>query len=137
VADKPRPAAATRLAACCLDSLAAREIPAIGYRIRYEFGIFDQHIEDGWQVELTDKWLLHGNPWEPPRPKLTFDIAFGGRTEHYRDEVGRRRVRCTPSCCDPRDSATSTRSGRNGSRRSRMASARGDSCGCRTPGWPS
>jgi starch phosphorylase len=86
-----------RLAACYLDSLAALEIPAIGYGIRYEFGIFDQRIEDGWQVEVTDKWLLHGNPWELPRPKLTFDIAFGGRTEHYRDEAGRERVRWIPA----------------------------------------
>ena len=62
-----------RLAACYLDSLATSEIPAIGYGIRYEFGIFDQRIDDGWQVEMTDKWLLHGNPWELPRPKLTFD----------------------------------------------------------------
>lgn len=51
-----------RLAACYLDSLATLEIPAIGYGIRYEFGMFDQCIDDGWQVELTDKWLLHGNP---------------------------------------------------------------------------
>ena len=53
-----------RLAACYLDSLATLEIPAIGYGIRYEFGIFDQEIQDGWQVEITDKWLRNGNPWE-------------------------------------------------------------------------
>ena len=85
-----------RLAACYLDSLATLEIPAIGYGIRYEFGIFDQRIEDGWQVEVTDKWLLHGNPWELARPKLTFDIPFGGRTEHYRDDHGHDRVRWIP-----------------------------------------
>ena len=53
-----------RLAACFLDSLATLEVPAIGYGIRYEFGIFDQTIKDGWQVEITDKWLRFGNPWE-------------------------------------------------------------------------
>ena len=53
-----------RLAACYLDSLATLEIPAIGYGIRYEFGIFDQEIRDGWQVEHTDQWLRLGNPWE-------------------------------------------------------------------------
>jgi len=85
-----------RLAACFLDSLATREIPAIGYGIRYEFGIFDQRIENGWQVEVTDKWLTQGNPWELPRPKLSFDIPFGGRTEHYRDAQGQLRVRWIP-----------------------------------------
>ena len=53
-----------RLAACYLDSLATLSVPAIGYGIRYEFGIFDQDIRDGWQVEVTDKWLQKGNPWE-------------------------------------------------------------------------
>ncbi|MCG6967974.1 MAG: glycogen/starch/alpha-glucan phosphorylase [Chromatiaceae bacterium] len=85
-----------RLAACFLDSLATLEIPAIGYGIRYEFGIFDQRIQDGWQVEVTDKWLLHGNPWELPRPKLTFDISFGGHTEHYEDDSGRRHAHWIP-----------------------------------------
>ena len=59
-----------RLAACYLDSLATLEVPAIGYGIRYEFGIFDQEIRDGWQVETTDKWLRYGNPWEIPRPEV-------------------------------------------------------------------
>ena len=53
-----------RLAACFLDSLATLQRPAIGYGIRYEFGIFDQVIKNGWQEEITDKWLRHGNPWE-------------------------------------------------------------------------
>ncbi len=57
-----------RLAACYMDSLATLEVPAIGYGIRYEFGIFDQEIRDGWQVEITDKWLRLGNPWEICRP---------------------------------------------------------------------
>jgi starch phosphorylase len=59
-----------RLAACYLDSLATLSIPAIGYGIRYEFGIFDQEIVDGWQVEKTDKWLRLGNPWEIARPEV-------------------------------------------------------------------
>ena len=70
-----------RLASCYLDSLASLEVPAIGYGIRYEFGIFDQTIKDGWQVEITDKWLRFGNPWEIARPEITHDVKFGGRTE--------------------------------------------------------
>ena len=58
-----------RLAACYLDSLATLSVPAIGYGIRYEFGIFDQAIRDGWQVEMTDKWLRLGNPWEIAAPE--------------------------------------------------------------------
>jgi starch phosphorylase len=64
-----------RLAACYMDSLATLQIPAIGYGIRYEFGIFEQRIEDGWQVERTDTWLHNGNPWELPRPKLRFGVG--------------------------------------------------------------
>ncbi|HEX5107255.1 MAG TPA: glycogen/starch/alpha-glucan phosphorylase [Vicinamibacterales bacterium] len=85
-----------RLAACYMDSLATLEIPAIGYGIRYEFGIFDQAIRDGWQVELTDKWLRFGNPWEIVRSEITFDVKFGGRTEVYHDEPGHPRVRWIP-----------------------------------------
>ena len=85
-----------RLAACYMDSLATLNVPAIGYGIRYEFGIFDQAIRDGWQVELTDKWLRFGNPWEIVRSEITFDVKFGGRTEHYYDEQGRYRVRWIP-----------------------------------------
>ena len=77
-----------RLAACYMDSLATLKVPAIGYGIRYEFGIFDQTIRDGWQVELTDKWLRFGNPWEIVRSEVTFDVKFGGRTEHYDDAAG-------------------------------------------------
>lgn len=58
-----------RLAACFLDSLAALQIPSVGYGIRYEFGIFEQIIADGWQIEKTDKWLVKGNPWEIVRPE--------------------------------------------------------------------
>ncbi|HET9688916.1 MAG TPA: glycogen/starch/alpha-glucan phosphorylase, partial [Pseudolabrys sp.] len=85
-----------RLAACYMDSLATLNVPAIGYGIRYEFGIFDQAIHDGWQIELTDKWLRFGNPWEIVRSEITFDVKFGGRTEPYADEQGRYRVRWVP-----------------------------------------
>lgn len=85
-----------RLAACYLDSLATLQIPAIGYGIRYEFGIFEQRIQDGWQVEVTDKWLLQGNPWELPRAKLTFDVSFGGSTEQQQSSDGRPRTRWNP-----------------------------------------
>ena len=85
-----------RLAACYMDSLATLNVPAIGYGIRYEFGIFDQAIRDGWQVELTDKWLRFGNPWEIVRSEVNFDVQFGGRTEHYYDEQGRYRTRWLP-----------------------------------------
>ena len=85
-----------RLAACFLDSLATLEIPAIGYGIRYEFGIFDQAIRDGWQVEVTDKWLRFGNPWEIARPEIAYEVKLGGHTEPYHDEQGRYRVRWVP-----------------------------------------
>jgi starch phosphorylase len=82
-----------RLAACYLDSLATLEIPAIGYGIRYEFGIFTQTIRDGWQVELTDKWLRAGSPWLIHRPNIAFDIKLGGHTEHQYEATGSRRLR--------------------------------------------
>ncbi len=85
-----------RLAACYMDSLATLNIPAIGYGIRYEFGIFDQSIHDGWQVELTDKWLRFGNPWEIVRSEVNFDVKFGGHTESFYDEGGRYRARWVP-----------------------------------------
>jgi starch phosphorylase len=85
-----------RLAACYLDSLATLEIPALGYGIRYEYGIFHQAIHDGRQVELTDKWLRYGNPWEIARPEWTVEVKFGGTTETYVDAEGRQRVRWHP-----------------------------------------
>jgi starch phosphorylase len=85
-----------RLAACFLDSLATLEIPAIGYGIRYEFGIFQQEIVDGWQVEKTDKWLRFGNPWEVARPEWAVEVKLGGHTERFVDEYGRTRVRWVP-----------------------------------------
>jgi len=85
-----------RLAACYLDSLATLRIPAIGFGIRYEHGIFHQEIRDGWQVELTDNWLHLGNPWEIIRPEVEYDVKLGGKTEYYQDPEGRHRVRWIP-----------------------------------------
>jgi glycogen phosphorylase len=85
-----------RLASCFMDSLASVEVPAIGYGIRYEFGIFDQVIRDGWQCEITDKWLRFGNPWELARSEIGYPVKFGGRSETYTDEHGRSRVRWIP-----------------------------------------
>jgi starch phosphorylase len=79
-----------------MDSLATLNIPAIGYGLRYEYGIFDQEIKDGQQVEITDKWLRLGFPWEIPRPDILLPVGFGGSTQHYTDEHGRYRVRWTP-----------------------------------------
>ena len=84
-----------RLAACYMDSLAALEIPAIGYGIRYEYGIFEQCIKDGWQVEVADAWLRNGNPWELPR-QLRYPVKFGGEIERYHDDEGRQRSRWVP-----------------------------------------
>jgi glycogen phosphorylase len=86
-----------RLAACYMDSLATLEIPAIGYGIRYEFGIFSQVIQDGWQVETADKWLRLGDPWEIARPEASVEVNFGGHTEAYTDDQGRYRVRWIPA----------------------------------------
>ena len=85
-----------RLAACFIDSLATLEIPSLGYGIRYEFGIFQQQIVDGWQVEKTDKWLRFGNPWELARPEWAVSVKFGGTTEHYLDDRECPRVRWVP-----------------------------------------
>ena len=85
-----------RLAACYLESLATLERPAIGYGIRYEFGIFDQEIHDGWQVETTDNWLDDGNPWEIAKPEVNYRVGWGGHTEYFRDDDGVERVRWVP-----------------------------------------
>ncbi len=85
-----------RLAACYIDSMASEQIPSIGYGIRYEFGIFDQEIRDGWQVEKTDKWLRKGNPWESSRPELSVKVKYGGYTESYIDSAGRNCYRWKP-----------------------------------------
>jgi len=86
-----------RLAACYMESMASLQIPAIGYGIRYEFGIFDQQIRDGWQVESTDKWLQYGNPWEIAHPESAVTVGFGGHTEGYVDSDGRFRKRWLPA----------------------------------------
>jgi glycogen phosphorylase len=79
-----------RLAACFLDSMATLNIPGYGYGIRFEYGMFRQKIEDGQQVELPENWLAHGNPWEFPRPEVSYRIRFGGRVMEYQDATGRR-----------------------------------------------
>lgn len=86
-----------RLAACFLDSLATLQHPAIGYGIRYEFGIFDQEIKQGWQQEITDKWLRFGNPWEIARPESICEVGFGGHTEFYTDSHDRYHVNWKPN----------------------------------------
>jgi starch phosphorylase len=85
-----------RLAACFMDSLATLDLPAIGHGLRYEFGIFDQDIRDGWQVERTDRWLRNGNPWEVRRFEIEHRVGFGGHTERSLDEHGRMHVRWIP-----------------------------------------
>ncbi len=85
-----------RLAACFIDSLATLKLPAIGYGIRYEYGIFFQTIVDGAQVEKTDKWLRYGNPWEMQRAEWAVEVKLHGHTEQFTDERGRLRVRWVP-----------------------------------------
>ena len=77
-----------RLAACYMDSLATLNVPAIGYGIRYEFGIFDQVIRDGWQVEVTDKWLRFGNPWEIVRSEIHLRCEVRGAHRALRRRAG-------------------------------------------------
>lgn len=86
-----------RLAACFLDSLATLDIPCVGYGIRYEFGIFKQSFEDGWQVESPDDWLFLGSPWDFAQPDDMVEVGLGGYTESYADGQGRYRVRWIPS----------------------------------------
>jgi starch phosphorylase len=77
-----------RLAACFLDSLATLDLPGSGYGIRYEFGMFEQDIKNGAQVERPDEWLRMGNPWEIARPEYTVPVQFGGRVEERLDGLG-------------------------------------------------
>jgi starch phosphorylase len=79
-----------------MDSMATLGIPAIGYGIRYEFGIFDQRIQNGWQVERADRWLRLGNPWEIARPEIAFAVGTGGHVEHCFDDEGRFHARWKP-----------------------------------------
>ncbi|XP_069591674.1 glycogen phosphorylase, liver form [Ranitomeya imitator] len=76
-----------RLAACFLDSMATLGLAAYGYGIRYEYGIFNQKIRDGWQVEEADDWLRHGNPWEKARPEYMLPVHFYGRVENTKTGV--------------------------------------------------
>jgi len=85
-----------RLASCFMDSLASLDIPAIGYGIRYEYGIFDQQIRDGWQVESTDNWLRLGNPWALERPEDAVEVKLGGRTETEVDPRSKLHIRWVP-----------------------------------------
>jgi glycogen phosphorylase len=80
-----------RLAACFMESMATLSIPAIGYGIRYDFGLFRQIIDDGWQKEYPDVWLSFGNPWELQRPEVVYHVHFGGGVEHV-DDKGRDRA---------------------------------------------
>jgi starch phosphorylase len=101
LAEEPEPGLGNgglgRLAACFLDSLATLQVPALGYGIRYEFGIFQQRIVDGAQQEATDKWLAWGNPWELARPEWAVEVKLGGHTERYVDAHGVPRVRWLPA----------------------------------------
>ncbi|MDR3437752.1 glycogen/starch/alpha-glucan phosphorylase [Telmatospirillum sp.] len=78
-----------RLAACLIDSMASLGMPGFGYGIRYEFGMFTQHVEQGWQVESPENWLRYGNPWEFQRPGVIYPVRFGGRVVRFRDADGR------------------------------------------------
>jgi starch phosphorylase len=70
-----------RLAACFMESMATVDVPAYGYGIRYVHGLFRQQLADGWQVELPENWLDHGNPWEFERRESAYEIGFGGAVE--------------------------------------------------------
>jgi starch phosphorylase len=80
-----------RLAACFLDSMATLGLPGYGYGIRYEYGMFNQRIENGNQVEHPENWLRYGNPWEFPRPEVLYPVKFHGRVVEYPDDKGRKR----------------------------------------------
>lgn len=77
-----------RLAACFIDSCATLQLPVTGYGLRYEYGMFQQRIENGYQQEMPDHWLRDGNPWELERPEFTQRVKFGGHTEFHRNASG-------------------------------------------------
>jgi starch phosphorylase len=85
-----------RLAACFMESMATLRIPARGYGIRYEHGLFRQIISDGWQEEFPEQWLLSGNPWEFERPDVVYEIDYGGRIQRF-DLPGGQQIVWTPS----------------------------------------
>ncbi|MBZ0201585.1 MAG: glycogen/starch/alpha-glucan phosphorylase [Ignavibacteria bacterium] len=80
-----------RLAACYMESLATLELPAYGYGILYEYGIFEQDLENGYQIEKPDHWLRYGNPWKIVRPEMTYKVKFNGAVTSYYDASGRSR----------------------------------------------
>ncbi|MDB5511086.1 MAG: glycogen/starch/alpha-glucan phosphorylase [Enterovirga sp.] len=77
-----------RLAACFMESMASLDLPAFGYGIRYDFGLFRQVLTDGWQHEIPEDWLSFGNPWEFERPDIAYPITFGGTVEEVREADG-------------------------------------------------
>lgn len=77
-----------RLAACYLDALATTGFPAMGHSICYEYGIFQQKLQDGWQTELPDNWLPGGSVWLVPKPELSIDVHFEGELQEYWDNNG-------------------------------------------------
>ena len=77
-----------RLAACFMDSIATLDLPAVGYGLRYDFGIFKQNIRNGYQVEQPEEWLKHRYPWEIPHPEFSFDVQFEGRVETRSGQKG-------------------------------------------------
>lgn len=77
-----------RLAACFLDSMATLNLPGYGYGIRYEYGMFQQQIEEGRQIEHPDNWLRYGNPWEFGRPEVLYQVKFHGKVTEYKDDKG-------------------------------------------------
>ncbi|KAA9020587.1 glycogen/starch/alpha-glucan phosphorylase [Sphingobium limneticum] len=87
-----------RLAACFMESMATVDVPAYGYGIRYVNGMFRQEISDGWQVELPENWLAHGNPWEFERREASYEIGFSGRVDPAEGEdAGAHQMRWRPA----------------------------------------
>jgi len=86
-----------RLAACFLESMSTVDIPAYGYGIRYAHGLFRQEMSEGWQVELPEEWLAHGNPWEFERRESAYEIGFGGHVEPIQEPDGSTRMEWHPS----------------------------------------
>ena len=86
-----------RLAACFLESMSSVKIPAYGYGIRYVHGLFRQEMSEGWQVELPEEWLAHGNPWEFERRESAYEVGFGGHVEPVTDPDGETRQEWRPN----------------------------------------